>query len=78
MLIVSIGMLVFAIFLGALVVTSIDGWNVAASCPGTPEFCASYQWRFVVEYLPVWMYVGQGLVVIVIASPYSMLRIGRS
>ena len=65
---------------GSLMVTlslnSILGWGLDASCPGTQAFCTGIYWRTVVEYLPTWLYVGQILVVLAMASPFALVRVG--
>ena len=64
---------------GSLMVTlslnAITGWSIDPSCPGTESFCDGVYWEFVVEYLPVWLYVGQLLVVLAMASPFAMVRV---
>ena len=66
---------------GSLMVTftlnQLVGWNVDAACPGSTSFCDGVYWRTVVEYLPIWLYVGQLLVVLAVASPFALVRIGR-
>ena len=65
---------------GSLMVTltlnSISGWSLDASCPGE-TLCDGVYWQTVVEYLPTWLYVGQILVVLAMASPFALVRIGR-
>ena len=64
---------------GALMVTVtlnlIGGWSLDASCPGDTAFCNGIWWTTVVEYLPTWLYVGQILVVIALASPWALIRV---
>ena len=66
---------------GSLMVTlsfnQIIGWSLDASCPGTEVFCDGVYWQTVVEYLPIWMYIGQIMVVLALASPFALVRIGR-
>ena len=69
---------VFAV--GSLMVTLslnlILGWNLDATCPGTDEFCNGVYWNVVVDYLPTWLFVGQILVVLALASPFAVVRVG--
>lgn len=60
-----------------LSLNSISGWSLDASCPGTDSFCGGVYWRTVVEYLPTWLYVGQIMVVLALASPFALVRVGR-
>ena len=67
--------------IGSLMVTLslnlLSGWSLDASCPGTDGFCDGIYWQTVVENLPTWLYVGQIMVVLALASPFALLRIGR-
>ena len=64
--------------IGSLLVTlslnMIAGWSLDASCPGSEAFCDGVYWRTVVKYLPAWLYIGQIMVVIALASPYALVR----
>ena len=60
-----------------LAINAISGWNLDAACAGTASFCTGAAWTIVVEYLPVWLYVGQILVLVSMASPFALVRIGR-
>ena len=66
---------------GSLMVTlslnAISGWSLDATCPGTDSFCQGVYWQLVVEYLPTWLYIGQIMVVMALASPYALVRVGR-
>ena len=67
--------------IGSLMITlalnSIIGWQIDEICPGTERFCNGVYWQFIIEYLPTWLYVGQIMVVISMASPVALLRVGR-
>ena len=60
-----------------LTFTLIAGWNVNAICPGSDSFCNGVYWKTAVKYLPVWLFLGQSMVVLALASPFAMLRVGR-
>ena len=66
--------------IGSLMVTLslnlISGWSLDSSCPGTDAFCNSAYWRIVVDYLPTWLYIGQIMVVLALASPFALVRVG--
>ena len=69
---------VAALGIGAVMVTlainlSID-WDLNALCPGTETFCNAVWWSTIVEYLPVLLFLGQILVVIVMGSPRALVR----
>ena len=55
----------------------ISGWSLDADCPGTEQFCDGVYWQTVVEYLPTWLFLGQILVVLALASPFALVRLGR-
>ena len=65
---------------GSLLVTltlnMISNWSLGASCPGTEQFCSGIYWQTVVEYLPTWLYIAQIVVVLALASPFAIFRIG--
>ena len=66
---------------GSLMVTltlnMIAGWSFdTASCPGTDAWCGGVYWRTVVQHLPTWLFIGQILVVLALASPYALVRTG--
>ena len=52
----------------------ITGWTMDPMCPGDTAFCDGVWWTFVVEWLPTWLYVGQMLVVLSLASPWAVVR----
>ena len=72
---------VAALGIGAVMVTlaitlSID-WDLNALCPaagGTATFCGAVWWSTIVEYLPVLLFLGQIVVVIVMGSPVAFVR----
>ena len=68
-----------ASLLVTLSLNMIAGWDLdtAGACPGTPEFCSGSYWQAAVEYLPVWLFLGQILVVIAMASPVALVRTRR-
>ena len=55
----------------------IVGWDVDALCPGTDAFCNGVFWRTVADQLPTWAIIGQALVILSIASPFALARMGR-
>ena len=59
--------------------TLISGWDLGAegACPGSSSFCASVWWTAAVDYLPIWLFMGQVLVVIAMAGPAALIRIDR-
>ena len=66
---------------GSLMVTlslnALSGWDLGTDyCPGTETFCNGVYWQVAVDYLPAWLYIGQILVVLVLASPRAIVRIG--
>ena len=67
--------------LGAVLVTFalniVNGWSLSDVCIGTEAFCAGAVWTAVAQYLPIWLFFGQVLVVMVLASPFAFARTGR-
>ena len=66
---------------GGLMVTLtlnlIGGWSLDAHCPGSESFCNASYWQLVVQYLPTWLFIAQILVVLALAAPFAIVRIGR-
>ena len=52
------------------------GWDVDALCPGTDAFCDGVYWQTVADQLPTWAVIGQALVILSIASPFALARMG--
>ena len=76
MALASMAVLAVGSLLVTLSLNLIAGWSVDASCPGSSAFCDGIYWQTVVKYLPTWLYIGQIVVVIALASPYALLRTG--
>lgn len=58
-----------------LTFTYISGWSIDPLCPGSETFCDGVYWTTAVEYLPVWLFTGQIMVVLALASPFSLLNL---
>lgn len=61
---------------GSLMITltlnMILGWSMAAVCPGSDSLCNGIYWQTAVKYLPAWLFIGQLLVVLSLASPFTI------
>ena len=55
----------------------IGGWTLDSICPGTAAFCDGVFWTFAVDYLPGWLFIAQILVVLALASPVAVARVGN-
>ena len=51
------------------------GWDLNAGCPGTPAFCAGPWWTLTVQYLPLWLFLGNILVVLALACERAWIRL---
>ena len=60
-----------------LTLNLIGGWNLDAYCPGSESFCDSSHWQLIVQYLPTWLFIAQLLVVLALAAPFALVRVGR-
>ena len=62
---------------GSLMVTLslnlLAGWTLDTMCPGSESFCGGVYWTAVVKYLPTWLYIGQIMVVLALASPVALV-----
>lgn len=65
--------------LGAILVglnlTLIQSWDVGAMCAGSSTLCSGVWWTAAVDYLPLWLFLGQIVVVISLASPVAVVRV---
>ena len=59
----------------SLSVGMIQDWDVAGLCPGTVEHCAGVWWTAADDYLRTWLFLGQIMVVLVMASPFALVRV---
>lgn len=66
-----------AAILSTLALNMIAGWDLKAAeaCPGSETFCNGVWWTAVSDYLPVWMFLGQLLVVVSLGSERAIVRI---
>lgn len=60
-----------------LTINMLTGWDLDAMCPGTDEFCGGIYWQTVADYLGGWLFIGQLVVVLALASPFALVRFGR-
>ena len=65
-----------AAILSTLALNMIAGWDLkaAGACPGTEQFCSGVWWTAVSDYLPVWLFLGQLLVTVSLASERAIVR----
>ena len=66
-----------AAILSTLALNMVAGWDLkaAAACPGSESFCSGAWWTAVSDYLPVWVFMGQLLVTVSLASERAIIRI---
>ena len=60
-----------------LTISMVGAWDVDAMCPGSDAFCDGIYWQTVVDYLPGWLFIGHLVVILALASPYAVVRVGR-
>ena len=53
----------------------ILGWNLDATCPGTETFCNGVYWRYLVDYLPTWLFIAHVMVVLALSMPVALVRV---
>ena len=65
-----------AAILSTLALNMIAGWDLkaAGACPGSETFCSGVWWTAVSDYLPVWLFLGQLLVTVSLASERAIVR----
>ena len=67
--------------LGGLMLTlatnALVAWDLAATCPGPTSFCNGQYWTLVEDQLKTWVFIAMLLVVLVLGSPFAILRRGR-
>ena len=65
--------------LGAILVTLnltlIQTWDLGAMCSGSEALCSGVWWTAAIDYLPMWLFVGQLMVVIALSSPFAIVRV---
>ena len=66
-----------AAILSTLALNMVAGWDLKAAeaCPGSEAFCNGVWWAAVSDYLPVWLFLGQLLVTVTLASERAIIRI---
>ena len=57
----------------------LAGWtlDICTAEWATDAFCDGIYWTTVVKWLPTWLYIGQIMVVLSLASPFALVRMGR-
>ena len=66
-----------AAILTTVALNLVAGWDLKAAeaCPGTEGFCNGVWWTAVSDYLPVWLFLGQLLATVSLASERAIIRI---
>ena len=72
MALTSMTVLAVGVLMVTLAFNLISGWTLDPMCPGTDTFCDGVWWRTVVEHLPTWLFMGQIMVVLALASPFVL------
>lgn len=72
--VLSVGFLMVSLSMNLIL-----GWSLedTVGCPGSDTFCSGTYWTYVADYMPTWLFIGQLVVTLALASPVALLRTGR-